>query len=429
MRDILSGGCGLGKVPERLPGSWQVAFALVEVERLGSGGVCFGDLAGRGEDVREFEQGVGVLAQQVGLRGKGCRRAREFLGFAITAPVGENPCDRPWLRAWGDRSSSAAASRLIAIRRWPRRTGSTLRRDGSGQFRRGGGQEAPLAHPVEGVVFEPKILLGGRRIAGEHRDEGRGLGSAAVIVGPRVSSRDFARSSVSCAAAKSSCIAYRPARFRRISAFPMGWFPISSRYPYIAVFLPGRVSGPRARPRRARRGYRRVACGRWPCARSRRRAAKHIRRRRIWRGSSAARPPAAGSGRFPDRPGCWNSRRNSGSARAISVAASSGFTLTQQERLNLRVGVLAVVAVGGGDALSVVEVALAFSNCPASMSAVPRLCIAGRGLGRRPGVVRPRGPAGSPPRRRRRGHARRTRPSRGARPPGATAHRTPVGRP
>ncbi len=52
---------------------------------------------------------------------------------------------------------------------------------------------------------------------------------AAVIVGPRVSSMAFAVPSVACAAAKSSCIAYRPARFSRISALPMGWFPISSR--------------------------------------------------------------------------------------------------------------------------------------------------------------------------------------------------------
>jgi len=53
--NLLSGRRGLGKVSERLPGSWQVALALVEVERLGSSGVCFGDLARRGQDVREFE--------------------------------------------------------------------------------------------------------------------------------------------------------------------------------------------------------------------------------------------------------------------------------------------------------------------------------------------------------------------------------------
>src|SRR5215813_112026 len=95
MCDILSGRCGLGKVLERFPRSWQVALALVEVKGLGSGGVCFGGLACRGEDVREFEQGIGVLAQQVGLRGEGRRRAREFLGFAVTAPVGEDPCVKP----------------------------------------------------------------------------------------------------------------------------------------------------------------------------------------------------------------------------------------------------------------------------------------------------------------------------------------------
>src|SRR5262249_49718677 len=92
MCGILSVRCGLGKVSERFPGSWQVALALVEVKRLGSNGACLGDLAFRGEDVREFEQGVGVLAQQVGLRCEGRRRAREFLSLAITAPVGEDPC-------------------------------------------------------------------------------------------------------------------------------------------------------------------------------------------------------------------------------------------------------------------------------------------------------------------------------------------------
>src|SRR5262249_52043096 len=84
---ILSGGCGLVKVPERLPGAWQVALSLVEIKRLGGGGVCFGDLPCCGEYVREFEQDVCVLTQQVGLRREGCRRAGEFLGFAITAPV------------------------------------------------------------------------------------------------------------------------------------------------------------------------------------------------------------------------------------------------------------------------------------------------------------------------------------------------------
>jgi hypothetical protein len=62
MSGILSGRCGLGNVSERFPGAGQVAFALVEVTCLGSGGVRFGDLACHGEDVREFEQGVGAVA-------------------------------------------------------------------------------------------------------------------------------------------------------------------------------------------------------------------------------------------------------------------------------------------------------------------------------------------------------------------------------
>jgi hypothetical protein len=92
MSGILSGRCGLGKVSQRLPGAGQVALALVEVTRLGSGRVCFRDLACRGEDVRKFEQGVGAVAQQVGLRGENRRGAPEFLGFAVMAPVGEDPC-------------------------------------------------------------------------------------------------------------------------------------------------------------------------------------------------------------------------------------------------------------------------------------------------------------------------------------------------
>jgi hypothetical protein len=63
----------LGNVSERFPGAWQVALALVEVTRLGSDGMRFGDFACRGENVRELEQGVGVVAQQVGLRGERSR--------------------------------------------------------------------------------------------------------------------------------------------------------------------------------------------------------------------------------------------------------------------------------------------------------------------------------------------------------------------
>jgi hypothetical protein len=71
---VLSAGRILGKVSARLPGSREVAFALVKINRLGGCGVCFMDAAGCGEDLGEVEQGVGVLAQQVRLRGQRHRR-------------------------------------------------------------------------------------------------------------------------------------------------------------------------------------------------------------------------------------------------------------------------------------------------------------------------------------------------------------------
>ena len=51
----------------------------------------FEDLAGRGEDVSEIEQDIGVLAEQVTLRGEFRRRARECLRFAMVTAVGEDP--------------------------------------------------------------------------------------------------------------------------------------------------------------------------------------------------------------------------------------------------------------------------------------------------------------------------------------------------
>jgi hypothetical protein len=56
-----------------------------------------------------------------------------------------------------------------------------------------------------------------------------GAVSAAVIVGPRVSMSVFARFSVMYAVSARSCMAYRPAMWRRITAWPLGWFPISLR--------------------------------------------------------------------------------------------------------------------------------------------------------------------------------------------------------
>ena len=81
----------MGKVSERFPGSWKVAFALVEVKGPGGCRVRFGDSTGRSEDMSEIEQGIGVVTGQVGLRGKGDGRACEFLCFAMLATVGEDP--------------------------------------------------------------------------------------------------------------------------------------------------------------------------------------------------------------------------------------------------------------------------------------------------------------------------------------------------
>src|SRR6185312_13340829 len=143
---------------------------------MSGGGVRLGDSAERREDVCEIKLDVGVLAEQVGLRGKGCRRAREVLSLAVTAAVGQYPCQNSLAESLGDevltgRSLPACRDQangfVIPAR--------TLRRDGSGQFRRCGGQVTPLAHPVQEAVFEAKMLLGGRWIACKHRDEGCGL--------------------------------------------------------------------------------------------------------------------------------------------------------------------------------------------------------------------------------------------------------------
>src|SRR6516162_8520605 len=81
--------CIVGKVAERLARSWEISFALVKVSGPGGGGVRFGEPVGRCEDASQIEQNVGVLAQKVGLRGERFCGARQFLGCAITATVGE----------------------------------------------------------------------------------------------------------------------------------------------------------------------------------------------------------------------------------------------------------------------------------------------------------------------------------------------------
>ena len=53
---LSNGGVAIaGEISERLPGSWQVAFALVEIKSLGGCGARFGDPADCGENVGEIE--------------------------------------------------------------------------------------------------------------------------------------------------------------------------------------------------------------------------------------------------------------------------------------------------------------------------------------------------------------------------------------
>src|SRR5712671_772714 len=83
--------CILSQVSERIPGSWQIFLASVEVKGLGGCGACVGDLAGRSEDVSQIEEGVCTLAQQIALRGEGRRRSSEYQRFVMAATVGEDP--------------------------------------------------------------------------------------------------------------------------------------------------------------------------------------------------------------------------------------------------------------------------------------------------------------------------------------------------
>ena len=181
--------------------------------------------------------------------------------------------------------------------------------------------------------------------------------SAAVIVGPRVSRRVFARPSVACAVGDVILHRIQARQVEEDDGLPDGVVPdLIEVVLHIAVSLPVPVLDPRARLRRASRVSRSAACGRSRGARIRRRAARHLRRRRTSHGSSAARPLAAGFGRSQvvlvsvEHAPQFGKRASDLRRRGIRVHLE-----TQQEGLNPRVGVLALVAVGGGDALSVVE--------------------------------------------------------------------------
>src|ERR1700758_2471542 len=83
--------CVAGEIALRFPGARQVALYLIEVKRLVYGHPRLGKMAGRAQDIGQVKQGVGVLAQQVSLRGERHRRGRELGRLGVTAVVGEHP--------------------------------------------------------------------------------------------------------------------------------------------------------------------------------------------------------------------------------------------------------------------------------------------------------------------------------------------------
>src|SRR6266480_6012444 len=88
--DPFSGMCVPGKVPERFPGPWKVALALVEIKGLRGYGVCFRNTAGRSQGLSQIEQGIGTRAQQIRLGRKRRCRGRQFQSLGVAAAVGED---------------------------------------------------------------------------------------------------------------------------------------------------------------------------------------------------------------------------------------------------------------------------------------------------------------------------------------------------
>ena len=208
--------------------------------------------------------------------------------------------------------------------------------------------------------------LGGRWIAGEHRDEGRRLGDRRRHRGAEGVQQGFR--------ATERCLRRREVVLHRVQACQVlkdirlseGVVPdlveviLTSLYPFL--------------------------CGCWAPERGRGEPAEDIGQlppvvhlAGVFGGALPGVFGGAGSGVVPVQRGLdlqgpadsqivlapSNSRRNSGSARVISITASSGSSSqAQQEGLNPRVGVLAVVTVGGGDALGVVERGLGLLELP-----------------------------------------------------------------
>ena len=115
-------------------------------------------LPGRGEDVSEIEQGISVLAEQVGLRSKRGRGACEFHCLAMEATVSEDPgrqsladdLGRPVLAGGSCPADREQIEGLVV-------SVLALRCDGPGEFGCGAGEDASLTHSLEEVILQAQL--------------------------------------------------------------------------------------------------------------------------------------------------------------------------------------------------------------------------------------------------------------------------------
>ena len=285
--------------------------------------------------------------------------------------------DNPWPTAWADRSSSGGG--FPAYREQVEGfvvPALALGRDGPGQLRRGGGQVAPLAHPVQEPYSRRRCVSAVAGSPASMATSAAGWVTAAVTVGPRASS------SALRAAQRGVC--RRDVVLHRVQARQVAEDDRPARRagcrsrrgtPRIAESLPAAGVGPQSAAEASQlsisasslRSFTRRAYSAARCQASS--AAADL----AWFQCSAA-----SSCRVRQMPSSsWlrsNSRRSSGSARVISVAASCGSSSRPSSRACTRAWACwpsSPSAAAMRWAWS--RVVLAFSSCPASASAAPRL--------------------------------------------------------
>ena len=219
--------------------------------------------------------------------------------------------------------------------------------------------------------------LGGHRIARQHGDEGCGL-----VQGCRRHRRakgvQMGFSPVQCDLRDRGLILHgiEASHARRIPACPPGGSRSRLDNPHSAVFLLPPALGPTEQPTRASRVCRSVAAGRSICRACWAARCQASSAAPISHDSSAWRPAVAGLGRAParrghGRTGCDNS--GSASSDLFGCPVRVEVQLRHQsfsQRVRARCASSPWVAAMRCASSSV---AMAFSSCPASANAVPRL--------------------------------------------------------